>query len=143
MDTFSHIYNVIHAASNVFPLIGYHAGQTTLSFSVLKDPRVPTKSSSPGWKTTPYDTSTLAGSYVRYHCQNSISHKQTLWLCGGQEVSEISSLSDRIHIYHGNKSLKFGPIKASDHGMVIGCEVMTSYGPLPSKTGKITVMSKL
>ena len=57
-------------------------------------------------------------------------------------MGEISSLADRVNIYNGNTSLKFGPIKVDDHGMVIGCEVMTSYGPLPSKTGKITVMSE-
>ena len=110
---------------------------------MLKDSRVPTKCSSPGWRRTPYDTSTVAGSYVHYHCQNSIQHKQTKWLCGGQEISKIPSLTDRIKIYHGNESLKFGPIEVGDHGMVIGCEVMTNYGLLPSKTGKITVMSEL
>ena len=137
-------HSYLLAASNNFLLIAImHAGQTTVSFSVLKDSRIPTKCSSPGWKIAPYDTSTVAGSYVHYHCRNSISHKQILWLCGGQKMSEISSLADRIHIYNGNMSLKFGPIQVGDHGMVIGCEVMTSYGPLPSRTGRITVMSEL
>ena len=126
-----------------FPSDNYHVGQSTVSFSMPWDFPIPTKCSSPGWKSTPYDTSTVSGSFIHYSCRSSIPHRQTLWLCRGQQIDKISSLADRIKIYNGNTSLRFGPVKADDHGLVIGCEVKTNYGPLPSKTGKIRVMSEL
>ena len=115
-----------------------------MSASVLEGTqRVPTHCSSPGWKETPQDTTTVVGSYVHFNCRSSLSHKATVWLLDGREIKGTSPLADRIKIYNRNASLKFGPVKASDNGLVFGCKVTTSYGPLPSKTGRITVMSKL
>lgn len=107
---------------------------------MLKDTRIPTKCSSPGWKAQPRDVSVVVGSYVQFNCWSSYPHKDTIWFRQGKK---IDSSDYRFRIYNGKKSLQFGPVKAEDHGVVIGCEVVTSYGPLPSKVGKIIVLSKL
>lgn len=120
-----------------------HTGLSTVSFSLLKDVRVPTKCSSPGWKAQPHDNSVVVGSYVHFKCRSSFSHKDTIWFHQGKKIDWDYPLGYRFRIYNGKYSLKFGPVRAEDHGTVIGCEAMTSYGPLPSKVGKITVMSKL
>ena len=111
--------------------------------SELDNARIPTKCSSPGWRASPHDITTNIGSYVYFNCRSSIHHKGTAWLHGGREIGRGSHLANRIKIYNGNTSLQFGPVTADDNGLVIGCEVKTTYGLLPSKVGKIAVLSKL
>jgi hypothetical protein len=118
-------------------------GHSTVSFSPLKDDRIPTKSSSPGWKAQPHDVSVVVGRYVYFNCRSLFSHKDTIWFHQGKKIDRDYPLAYRFRVYNGKRSLRFGPVKAEDHGAVIGCEVVTNYGPLPSKVGKITVMSKL
>ena len=113
-----------------------------MSFSTLKDDRIPMRSSSPGWKAQPHDVSVVIGKYVHFNCRSSLSHKDTIWFHQGKKINRDYPLAYRFRIYNGKHSLRFGPVKAEDHDTVIGCEVMTNYGPLPSKVGKITVMSK-
>ena len=119
------------------------AGLSTVSFSTLKDHRVPTRSSSPGWKAQPHDVSTVVGKYVHFNCRSSFSHKGTNWFYQGKKIDKDYPTPHRCRFYNGKQLLKFGPVKAEDHGTVIGCEVMTNYGPMPSKVGKITIISKL
>ena len=120
------------------------AGHSTVSVGLLEDARIPTKCSSPGWKATPHDVTTNVGSYVYFNCRSSIPHKKVVWLYRGREIDASSHLANRIKTYSGNTSLQFGPVTADDHGLVIGCKVVSNvYGPLPSKVGKISVMSKL
>ena len=124
-------------------IILIYTGLSTVSFSTLKDARIPTKCSSPGWKAQPHDVSVVVGSYVHFNCRSSFSHKDTIWFHQGKKIDRDNPLTSRVRVYNGKYSLKFGPVRAEDHGAVIGCEVMTIYGPLPSNVGKITVMSKL
>ena len=114
-----------------------------MSFSILKDARIPTRSSSPGWKAQPHDVSAVVGKYVHFNCKSLFSHKDTIWFHQGKKIDRDNPLAYRFRIYKGKHSVKFGPVKAEDHGTAIGCEALTNYGPLPSKVGKITVMSKL
>ena len=110
---------------------------------LLKDTRIPTRCGSPGWTAQPHDTSVLVGSYVYFNCRSSFPHKDTVWFHQGKKIDGSYSSAHRFRVYNGKKSLKFGPVRAEDNGAVIGCTAMTSYGPLPSKVGKITVLSKL
>ena len=113
-----------------------------MSFSVLEDSRIPNKCSAPGWRLQPHDVSVVVGSYVHFKCRSSFPHKDTIWFHQGKKIDRSYTLAYRFRVYNGKHSLKFGPLRAEDHGTVIGCEAVTKYGPLPSKVGKITVLSK-
>ena len=113
-----------------------------VNFSMLEDVRIPNKCSSPGWRLQPHDVSVVVGRYVHFNCRSSFPHKDTIWFHQGKKIDSSYPLAYRFRINNGKHSLKFGPVKAEDHGAVIGCEAVTNYGPLPSKVGKITVLSK-
>ena len=51
--------------------------------------------------------------------------------------------ASKAMIYHGNSSLRYGPIEDDDDGLSLGCEVTTEYGILPSAIGRITLKSTL
>ena len=114
-----------------------------MDVSMLGDPPIPTRSSSPGWKAQPQDVSKIVGSYTHFSCKNSFHHDNTVWFYQGKRVDKSSPSAKRFRVYDGKKSLQFGPVKAEDHGALIMCEAMTSYGPLPSQAGRVTVFSKL
>ena len=112
-----------------------------MDVSTLQDHWIPIRSSSPGWRAQPHDVSKTVGSYVYFSCRNTYQHRDTVWFYQGKRVDWSSPSAKRFRVYNGKKSLRFGPIKAEDHGAMIMCEAVTSYGPLPSKAGRITVLS--
>lgn len=105
--------------------------------STLTELGRPTACSSPGWRSAPYDISTLIGSYVNFNCRSSIPHSETIWLYNGKRMDMTRGTLSR-----DNATLRYGPITKSDRDVAIGCEVMTHFGLMPSRQGKIAVMGE-
>lgn len=95
--------------------------------------------SSPGWKETPRDVSVLVGDTVRFKCRSSLSYREISWIFGGRpgtgKSSKLSLSKDRV-------TATYGPVDAEDDGLAMGCEILSSYGKLPSPLGTITVHCK-
>jgi len=110
-----------------------------VDLSTLTELGRPAGCDSPGWRDAPYDISTLIGSYVHFNCRTSIPHTAMLWMYNGRLSNGSSS---RITLSHHNTTLRYGPVSSEDNDISIGCEVMTTYGPLPSPLGRISIMGE-
>ena len=109
-----------------------------MDLSALTEHKTPVDCSSPGWRSVPYDIVTLVGGYVHFNCRSSIQHSRTMWMYNGRLLAG----SSKVKLSADNTTLRYGPVRAEDSNVAIGCEVLTDYGPLPSPTGKITVMGE-
>lgn len=97
--------------------------------------RRPIDCSSPGWRAAPYDVSVLVGARVRFSCRTVLYHTRTTWIFGGSAEGDPSKLT----LSRDNITASYGPVSVEDNGLAIGCEILSAYGRLPSKMGKITV----
>lgn len=97
---------------------------------------MPHMSSSPGWREAPYDVSILIGALVKFNCRTFLYHTEVSWMMGGHVVG---SQHPNLSISSDSTSVTYGPVGVGDDGLVIGCEVKSLYGNLPSPVGKISV----
>lgn len=113
-----------------------------LRLSAMNDqpPPLPTEASSPGWQETPYDVSVLLGALVTFKCRTFLQHTSTKWTHNG---SPVTGSSPKFTISDNGETATYGPVGVEDSGSIIGCEVTTMYGNLPSPPGKITIHCEL
>ena len=110
--------------------------------TVLVDSRRPYESSSPGWNKIPENIEANLGAFVYFNCYSKLDYDDIHWLVNGEKVDEKATRTNRVSTYNNRHALKYGPIRESDDGTLVGCEIHTSSGVLPSPEGKITVTSK-
>ena len=84
----------------------------------------------------------MIGQHVFFNCHNRYAHNQTLWLLEGREDIFATKFAKRVSLHNKGRTLRFGPIQKDDNRVSINCEVVTSFGTLPSPLGMIYVQSK-
>ena len=104
---------------------------------------LPLECSSPGWRETPRDVAVLPGRYVFLNCRSSLQHRSVVWVLNGIVDVRRTGLYDRVRLFNGDHSMRFGPLNAEDGEVLIGCRIMSrDYGVLPSPLAIITVLSE-
>ena len=111
------------------------------------DNRTPIHSNGPGWTVSPQSVSALPGQRVELLCQNELTNITAVWLVNGR-TNVLDSKSKYRHKAtvtrqrSGLSRLQYGPIQANDSGLTFSCEIVTSYGAIPSPLATITVLSE-